>query len=640
MALNSPGVVARERDLTATARPIVSTAAAYVGAFGWGPIESPQRIENEPRLVEVFGQPAVNGTVDFLTAASYLAYSGNLLVNRVDAENLLNSVTTRYYEVGTARIVNAGSNYSGTPTVEVSAPDLAPAEGGVQAEVSFTVTGGEFTDFQVTVPGFGYETAPTVTVTDLDGTDAVLELSLAPAQGMKIKNQDQYDTTYRYENEDYIDFAAKYAGSLGNSLRISIADSNTYDGWEFENLFPSAPATSESVSAMGGSNDELHIVIVDELGLFSGNAGSVLESFGYVSKARGAKTTQGANNFFRDVLADRSNYVLPLSNVQADWGSEPATAFTQLTEVYNITFQGGSDDWAVDDADRQNAWEEFADESRYDFAFAITGPVSAVTAAYVIQNVCEVRQDCVATASPIDALNNTPIIGRGSAAEEAVLEWRNSMPSTSYGFFDSGYKYMYDRYNDVYRWVPLNADTAGCMARNDLNNDPWISPAGVVKGQIKNSVKLAFNPTKANRDALYPKGINAVISEPGNGTFLYGDKTGLTRPSAFDRINVRRLFIVLRETISEAAKTQLFEINDSFTRAQFRNLVEPFLRDVQGRRGVYDFRVVCDETNNTGQVIDNNEFRADIYVKPSRSINFITLTFVAARSDVDFSEVE
>jgi phage tail sheath protein FI len=257
----------------------------------------------------------------------------------------------------------------------------------------------------------------------------------------------------------------------------------------------------------------------------------------------------------------------------------------------------------------------------------------------LIDNIAEVRKDCVVFISPQDTTSGDVIIGVDSTASTAITTYRDALPSTSYAVMDSGYKYQYDRYNDKYRYIPLNGDVAGLCARTDFTNDPWFSPGGLNRGQIKNVVKLAFNPNKALRDILYKKGVNPVVTFPGEGTVLFGDKTLLSSPSAFDRINVRRLFIVMEKAIATAAKFQLFEFNDSFTRAQFRALVEPFLRDVQGRRGVTDFVVKCDESNNTGEVIDRNEFVADIFVKPNRSINFITLNFVAARSSINFTEL-
>jgi phage tail sheath protein FI len=287
-----------------------------------------------------------------------------------------------------------------------------------------------------------------------------------------------------------------------------------------------------------------------------------------------------------------------------------------------------------------NAFDLFASAEEVDVSLILQGKAvgsanNAQLANYIIDNICESRKDCVAFISPA----KDDVVSAAGNETTNMVGFRNASRSTSYAVLDSGYKYQYDKYNDVYRYVPLNGDTAGLCVRTDDTRDPWFSPAGFNRGQIKNIIKLAYNPDKANRDILYKANINPVVTFPGQGTVLYGDKTMLTKPSAFDRINVRRLFIVLEKAIATAAKYTLFEFNDEFTRAQFKNLVEPFLRDVQGRRGIYDFKVVCDSTNNTGEVIDRNEFVGDIYIKPARSINFIQLNFVAVRTGVEFSEV-
>jgi phage tail sheath protein FI len=286
-----------------------------------------------------------------------------------------------------------------------------------------------------------------------------------------------------------------------------------------------------------------------------------------------------------------------------------------------------------------NGFALFANAELYDVSLIPLGKASSTVAEYVINNVAETRLDCVAFISPEDDATGDIIVGSTSENIDALVAYRDALPSSSYAVLDSGYKYQYDRYNDKYRYVPLNGDVAGLCARTDYTNDPWWSPGGLNRGQVKNVVKLAVNPGKTERDTLYKAGVNPVVNFPGQGTVLFGDKTLLAKPSAFDRINVRRLFIVLEKAIATAAKYQLFEFNDSFTRAQFTNLVTPFLRDVQGRRGLTDFRVSCDDTNNTGEVIDRNEFVADIYIKPNRSINYITLNFIAARSSVSFDEI-
>ena len=280
------------------------------------------------------------------------------------------------------------------------------------------------------------------------------------------------------------------------------------------------------------------------------------------------------------------------------------------------------------------AYDLFANGDEVDVSLLLTGSANSTVQGYV-GNIAITRKDCIAFVSP----PKTAVVNNAGSESSAVISFRDSLTSSSYAVIDSGYKYQFDKYNNVYRWVPLNGDVAGLCARTDQERDPWFSPGGLNRGVLRNVVKLAWNPTKANRDDMYVKGINPVVSFPGEGTILFGDKTMLSKPSVFDRINVRRLFIVLEKSIARAARSTMFEFNDQFTRAQFVNLVEPFLRDVQGRRGITDFRVVCDTTNNTSQVIDSNQFVGDIYIKPARSINFIQLNFVAVRTGVDFTEV-
>ena len=342
-------------------------------------------------------------------------------------------------------------------------------------------------------------------------------------------------------------------------------------------------------------------------------------------------------------LTDETDAESTISNVyKAQWGQNSIdmtqTRMSVLSAVSDITLSGGVNDFEAAESDIENAYAVYNNTDQYDISLIPTGNVSSSVAQFIVNNVAEVRKDCVVFISP--NISDDPITSTGSTATDAIIAYRNATNiNSSYAVMDSGFKYQYDRYNDAYRWVPLNGDIAGLCARTDYTADPWFSPGGFNRGQIKNIVKLAFNPSQSDRDVLYAAGVNPVVSFPGQGVILYGDKTLLARPSAFDRINVRRLFIVLEKSIAIAAKYQMFEFNDSFTRAQFKNLVEPFLRDVQGRRGVVDFRVKCDETNNTGQVIDSNEFVADIFIKPNRSINFITLNFVAARSSVSFEEI-
>jgi len=464
----------------------------------------------------------------------------------------------------------------------------------------------------------------------------------AAATAVIIRNEDHYTASYSAGEGTVGEWAAKYPGALGNSLKVSMADANAWSTWSYAANFDAAPSTSAYVNNLGGSHDELHIAVIDEDGLFSGTAGTVVEKFAFASKASDGKKADGTSAYYRDVVNTQSEYIYWMdhtSNVTATgtaWGNAAnASLFANLTSNVTLSLSGGVSADSPSDGNITTALALFANDEQFDISLLPLGAASATVVNYAISSVAEVRKDVIVFASPelADVVNNA-----GSEATD-IVAFRESLTSSSYAVLDSGYKYQYDRYNDVYRYVPLNGDTAGLAVRTDFVADPWFSPAGFNRGQVKNVVKLAYSPSKADRDTLYKKGINPVVTFPGNGTVLFGDKTLLAKPSAFDRINVRRLFIVLEKAIATAAKFQLFEFNDPFTRAQFRNLVEPFLRDVQGRRGITDFKVVCDESNNTGQVIDSNNFVADIFIKPARAINFIQLNFIATRTGISFEEV-
>ena len=384
---------------------------------------------------------------------------------------------------------------------------------------------------------------------------------------------------------------------------------------------------------------------------FTGSAGTVLEKFAGLSKIPGARNDSNESNYYKDVINNKSEFIRFTDHVSTTstiagevWGTDLATIQAATVKNPKLLLSGydtdefslsGGVDEAPTDGNLQTSYLLFANDEETDVSLIFAGGHSAAVGDYIIDNVAEIRKDCLVFVSPqkSSVVNNS-----GSEVTSITAELANYTRS-SYAVMDSGWKYMYDKYNDIYVWVPVNGDTAGCCVTADLEADPWFSPAGVNRGSIKNAVKLAFNPKKSDRDTLYSAGVNPIVQSAAQGIILFGDKTLLARSSAFNRINVRRLFIVIEKAVAAAAKFQLFEFNDAFTRAQFRSLVEPFMRDVQGRRGVYDFRVVCDETNNTGQVIDANEFRADIFIKPAKSINFITLTFVATRTGISFEEL-
>jgi hypothetical protein len=465
-----------------------------------------------------------------------------------------------------------------------------------------------------------------------------------------IKNQSDYVTNYinMEAAANRGTFAAKYPGELGNSLKVSVYADTAYalrsdwpGLWSYAEYFDGAPNTSVFGASVGAVGDELHIIVIDENGKISGKANTVLERFPYLSKASDAVTSDGSSNYYVNVLNERSKYVYAINHPadSTNWGNAGigGTTYSQSSDLYDVSLANGTIGGTVTNANRITAYDLFKNAEEVDVSLIITGDAAPTVVQHCIDNIAESRKDCVVFCSPARA--NVVSTAAVDIANN-VIAYRESIGrSTSYAVMDSTWKYQFDKYNNVYRWVPMNGDTAGLCVRTDFERDPWFSPAGFNRGQIKNVVKLAWNPDKTDRDELYKNGINPVVTFRGEGTILYGDKTMFARPSAFDRINVRRLFIVLEKAIARASKYSLFEFNDEFTRGQFVALVEPYLRDVKGRRGLYDFRVVCDETNNTPEVIDRNEFVGDIYIKPARSINFIQLNFVAVRTGVAFEEI-
>lgn len=474
-------------------------------------------------------------------------------------------------------------------------------------------------------------------------------ISNAGGSSTQIKNEQDFDASYLNQNNANAigPFAAKYPGALGNSITVSLLDAGgTFSTWTVNSVgvstyFTGAPGTSSQATAAGATNDELHIIVTDAGGLITGTKNTVLEVWPYLSKASDAVDALGNSNYYKNVLYRSSRYIygvdpVDYSNTVSTWGQTMSgTTFRTVIGAQTYRLTKGADATPTD-ANIETGWDKFANGEEVDISLVVTGNASTTVQQYVIDNIANARKDCVAFISPPSSsvVNNI-----GDEADDIVTWYGNLNRTSSYVVSDCGWKYMFDKYNNVYRWVPLNGDVAGLCVYTDNVRDPWYSPAGLNRGFVKNVVKLAWNPNKSERDTLYSKGINPVLSMAGSGIVLFGDKTLQDKPSAFDRINVRRLFIVLEKTIARASRYSLFEFNDEFTRAQFIALVTPFLRDVQGRRGIYDFRVVCDHTNNTPEVIDSNRFIGDIYIKPARSINFIQLNFVAVRTGVDFSEV-
>ena len=589
----SPGVNVTEKDVTLIVPAVATTPGAMVGPFQWGPANESTLITSEKELATIFGSP-ISSIYDgadpeyatyWFTASNFLAYGNNLTVIRALNDNYHTAVNEEALD----------SEDKGIPVTETEATGVWT---GVFNDASYR------------------------------------------------------EYTFPIEAK----WCAKFAGELGNDIQVVILDSEYTDssteGTNYLAEFDTAPGTSLFFRDLGfiSAKDEVHVLVIDGSGKWTGTKGTVLERFAYMSKCIDARKPDGTNNYYVNVVNNNSQYIRwaghpTVSGSGSDWGKSyldfspsGTVAFKTITDNSVLyTLKGGSlegSTWTNLDVELIQFYEtHFSDAETSDVSLLLAGPMGASAARDLIE-LAEARKDCIAFVSPksdsIETLNL-----------ENIKTYRNALTlSSSYGVMDSGYKLQYDRYNDVFRYIPLCSDIAGCCVTTDLNRDPWFSPAGFDRGRIKNVVRLAFNPNKTQRDELYRRGINPVVSFQGQGTVLFGDKTLLDRPSAFDRINVRRLFIVLEKAIATASKFLLFEFNDEFTRAQFRNLVEPYLRDVQGRRGITDFRVVCDETNNTPQVIDSNSFVGDIYIKPARSINFIQLNFIATPTGVSFDEIQ
>jgi phage tail sheath protein FI len=466
----------------------------------------------------------------------------------------------------------------------------------------------------------------------------------ASGTGILAKNDSHFDTL-TIAAGDWV--MARHPGVIGTALTVEVAtDPSSWTANASWKLWTdSAPGTSAGAAAVGGSNDEIHIVVRDFTGAITGTAGSVLESFQHLSQANDVKAEDGTTLYYKDHINARSKWIR-IGNHSAASGkaltdageSAAGNAFTRVN-VFFSNLSGGVDDNALTLGETTAMYNKFADAETVDLSlvFQANSGLSNTetrTLSNYITALCAARKDAVGFVSPERAAT----VGV-AVPLTPVAAWRTNLTSTSYGFADSSSLYVYDKYNDVYRWICAAGSMAGLAANADLTADAWFSPAGFTRGNVRNVTKLAWNPNQADRDELYRTGVNPIVTFPGQGTVLFGDKTIQSKASAFDRINVRRLFIVLEKAVSTASKASLFEFNDEFTRAQFRNMVEPFLRDVQGRRGITDFKVVCDGTNNTGNIIDSNKFVADIYVKPARSINFITLNFIATRTGVEFSEI-
>ena len=599
----SPGINVSEIDLSTVVPAVASTEGAIAGVFRWGPLNQRVLVTSEVNLATRFGKPTALNAETFFTAADFLAYGNKLYVARVASATAYNAGTANaQISTATEALANTDAEfiarYPGTlgNSLKIAIcendENFSSAITGITIELGATT--GTITDYALLVAGDILRV----------GSDTIGYQDLVVAATPATTN---------------VTFTTKY------KLSTALSSASGTRKWGSYKNVSAAPSTGN-----------IHVVVVDEDGLVTGTTGIVLEVFENVSTSSAAKTESGATNYYKDVINAQSSYIFAT-------GSDKGVSDTAPFANTYVSLTGGTDgdtESAISLAALATGYDLFVSPEDVDVSLILQGKAghgtdSTCVANYIIDNICEVRKDCMVFLSPAYA----DVVNNPNGEVDAMVAYRNALTNSSYAFIDSGYKYRYDKYNDLYRYTPLNGDIAGLAVRTDNNRDPWFSPAGYNRGLIKNVVKLAFNPSKAQRDILYPKDINPVITQPGQGTLLFGDKTALGRASAFDRINVRRLFIILEKAIARAAKTTLFEFNDEFTRAQFKNLVEPFLRDVQGRRGIYDFRVICDDTNNTGEVIDRNEFIGDIYIKPAKSINFIQLNFVAVRTGVEFEEI-
>jgi phage tail sheath protein FI len=638
----SPGVLVQEKDLTRIIPAVSTSIGAIAIQSNRGPVEEIVAISSEQELVSTFGKPDTSTFEYFFSASSFLQYSNALRVVRANNTGLTNANTT-----GSSVLIKNIDDYQNNyATGQANVGTFAARTAGTWGNNLLIATCPSASAFEETLStsnqvneGSGTAVGDT-TITVDDGTDFnigdIVEFSTTAAT-TDFTTGEKYRITNISTNDLTI---VQHPLGQGGLQTAVIDDARIKRRWRYYDAVDGAPGTSPYVSVRGGSGDELHVVVIDEDGGISGTPGEVIETFSKVSKASDAKTAQGDDNYYVNVIQNKSQYIYwtDHNSSGSNWGSASSgVTFTNVTTPTSESLSGGSDGSDVTTGQLKTAYELFQDADTVDVGLIIAGPSGSTTHIDNLITIAENRKDAIVFASPqrTDVVNVT----NSNTQTTNVIDFFDNIRSSSYVVFDSGYKYTYDRYSDVYRFVPLNGDTAGLAARTDLVADAWYSPAGFNRGIIRGAVKLAYNPTKSQRDQLYPKRINPVTTFPGQGTILFGDKTGLSSPSAFDRINVRRLFIVLEKAIATASKFQLFEFNDEFTRANFRNIVEPFLREVQGRRGITDFLVVCDETNNTGEVIDRNEFIAEIFIKPARSINFITLQFIATRTGVAFEEV-
>ena len=631
MAINliSPGIKITEQDQVATIPASGASVGAVVGMHRWGPVEQATLVTSETELVARFGAPNATNAVDFLTGANYLSYAGALYVSRANTSGLLNATaeaTTGSGNTGTGILIKNDDVYDNTYTDGSGnvGPWVAKYAGALGNSLKVS-TCPSSTAWQSNLTGTFTVAAGATTVV---GTGSAANTEVTVGDILVIGGRSIQVSAVTNATHLTLESAHLTGASGATAVRR----------WEYFDSFDLAPGTSTYAASKSGLNDEMHIAIVDEDGLITGTSGTLLEKFAAVSKGSDAKGEQGGNNFYKDVVNNGSRYVrwMDKDGAGVNWDTTVVSkTFTAVTAPKNYSLAGGADGSVPTDAQKITAFDVFKNKATVKIDLIAMGKASATVINTVIADIAEKRKDCVVVFSPeeADVVNNV-----GDETTD-VNAFADTVTRSTYAFMDGNFKYQYDKYNDTYRWVPANGDTAGCMARTDNESAPWFSPAGFAKGRILNVTKLAWNPNEAERDLLYKNAVNPIFSQPGRGVVLFGDKTFTTKTGSFSRINVRRLFITIQRSIGTFAEDVLFEQNDAATRSLFLNTVEPYLRSVQAQRGMTDFRVICDETNNPDDVVNANEFIADIYVRPIASINFIQLNFVSVRGAAAFAEL-
>lgn len=682
----SPGVYITERDLSVIPGSVSTTEAGIAGVFRWGPVNTPITVESEPALVATFGSPTNLNAETFFTASSYLAYARPLKVARAantvgSANNIANTVTNALATTAVpSNTVIVGSIVANADDAEGKAWNNAvkyvakwPGALGNTLKVSVCESPSAYESSIALVPNNTIEAAQTAITFNVGSNTAVVQIvpsgsgtgtdTLAVANtiaqrlvvGDNIKAGNSTVGTQLLKVTNISSPVQQGANTVltvsfeNNYILSAATTSNTINRtWEFFNVVNRAPGTSLYQRKNGQNSslvDEIHLVVIDKDGLFTGIPGQILETFEAVSRNTQARSENGASTFFKNVINSSSRYIWAASDLNNSPSGDNATITASAATVpVTLTFAYGQDGLSESLAplsDITRAYDEFVNTDEIQIGVLLQGAArdgvnGTGLANYLINNIAEVRKDCIVCVSP----RRTDVVQSDTSLNaERVVAFRNSLSSTSYAVLDSGYKYTYDRYNDVYRYVPLNGDIGGIMSRSDVENDPWVSPAGSSRGRLKGVVKLAWNPTQAQRDTLYRNDVNPVVTQAGQGTILYGDKTILGRNSAFNKINVRKLFIVVQKAIAQAAQSLLWEFNNSQTQSQFVNMIEPYLRDVQSRGGINTFAIVADQTVNTPQIIDSGGFVGNILISPARSIDTVQLNFYATRTGVQFEEI-